>query len=798
MPAPRERGPYLFCPKTGRFIGCKPGFEYLRWTFPAIGFAALVWYLIRVLPKPDRADYPCQRVAFPLAWGFLASLTGWIAAVVAARRAGDFLWQGRRALAALFFIGAIAGALIGFHSGSDPADAALYVPPDPPNTPMGVAKGIHPGRVVWAYDPSATPWDGVNGRWWDDTNTIQSAVDGMFSLSVRKLAGQSSDADAWDALFHHFNTTRGRGTNGYLAGEKIAIKINCNTTTNYWDSDSQVDASPQSVLALLRQLVIEAGVPESEITVYEATKTGNGTRVIANRIYDKGHAEFPSVNWVDCTGTNGRIKAAWRNNVIYYAVTNQFAITNQCSANLPTCLYEADYVINLALMKCHGTAGFTLTAKNHYGSLERRDHLYINVKDKTMPLYSPLVDLVGHEHIGGKTLLFLVDALYAATSPGSPDGSGAVPARFNLPPFNGRWPSSLFASQDPVAIDSVGLDFLNSEFSHLSSVKLLNSDNYLHEAALAPACPSGTTYDPENDGTPLTSLGVHEHWNDPILRQYSRNLGTSDGIELVYASPIPFRMDGARDSEGYRVGERNGMPLYASLAGGRLYVATAAAGDTGGPNDHFVFVTTNPASLRSPPWSKSGQIAFDPATQPYLADESQNTNDVIRNAGAYPMWSAATTTSGLLECSFDLREVFGTIPDTLYIAAAPYLTANGGTLVAASQVPGGDGDGNIEAEEFLAVPTGAIRDDDLDGTFDCQDPNCGFVARATCTNGNAVALTWPTIPRRRYQPEWSTNLVDFYPLGDPVEADPSEFRLSCDDPSSPTHRSRFYRIRSLE
>ena len=28
-------------------------------------------------------------------------------------------------------------------------------------------------------------------------------------------------------------------------------------------------------------------------------------------------------------------------------------------------------------------------------------------------------------------------------------------------------------------------------------------------------------------------LGVHEHWNNPVDKQYSRNLGTGNGIELV-------------------------------------------------------------------------------------------------------------------------------------------------------------------------------------------------------------------------------------------------------------------------
>ena len=48
-------------------------------------------------------------------------------------------------------------------------------------------------------------------------------------------------------------------------------------------------------------------------------------------------------------------------------------------------------------------------------------------------------------------------------------------------------------------------------------------------------------YDPEQDGIPLASLGVHEHWNNAIDKLYSRNLGTGEGIEL-----IALRGDGAR------------------------------------------------------------------------------------------------------------------------------------------------------------------------------------------------------------------------------------------------------------
>ena len=82
-------------------------------------------------------------------------------------------------------------------------------------------------------------------------------------------------------------------------------------------------------------------------------------------------------------------------------------------------------------------------------------------------------------------------------------------------------------SQDPVAIDSVGYDFLRSEFGSRLATDAKNNGNkfamdaYLREAALANNPPSGTVYQP--DGTRLASLGTHEHWNNATAMQYSRN-----------------------------------------------------------------------------------------------------------------------------------------------------------------------------------------------------------------------------------------------------------------------------------
>ena len=106
-----------------------------------------------------------------------------------------------------------------------------------------------------------------------------------------------------------------------------------------------------------------------------------------------------------------------------------------------------------------------------------------------------------------------------------------LPEKWESSPFDGHWTASVFASQDPVAIESVAVDFFAAE----KTAKLMVGavDNYLHEAALAPQPPSRTHYDPQGSGAALKSLGVHEHWNNPTDRQCSRNLGIGSGIELV-------------------------------------------------------------------------------------------------------------------------------------------------------------------------------------------------------------------------------------------------------------------------
>jgi hypothetical protein len=408
---------------------------------------------------------------------------------------------------------------------------ADWNPADPPNSPIGTARGINPGRVVWVHNADATK-DEPTGYWWQLGNTDQQVINRMFSDSINSLTGQSSSPAAWDELFHNFNENRGKGSVGYSAGETVVIKINTVNTNFQNKGNGNIDVSGEVVLSLVTNLVALAGVPQDNVIVYDG-----GVGTIGDYIYDPVHAMYPNVRFEAAEVWQGIDMVEWVEEAITYS---GFSEATPASRRVVRSLYEADYLINLANLKKHeNQTAITLCGKNHFGSVETCLDIHSTINDylNGMSTYNSLVDLQGHQEIGGKTLLFIIDGLWGAP------GVLLAPLLWDSAPFYTDWPSSLFMSQDPVAIDSVGLDFLNAEWTLWD-----NADNYLHEAALADDPPSGTFYDPEDDGTGLTSLGVHEHWNNPLDKQYSRNLGTGSGIELISIESGPTRLPTATPS----------------------------------------------------------------------------------------------------------------------------------------------------------------------------------------------------------------------------------------------------------
>lgn len=533
-----------------------------------MGLFSLLWFLVRVIPKPSRAAYPCQRAAFPVASSFVVWVTALLGSSFAWRKflkRDARLWQTCLWCAAALSLGALV-------TSSLPIWRAWAG--NPPHDVLGVAKGIFPGRVIWVHAPEATSWDGYTSpeHWYETNHTDLAVVEEMMSKAVQSVGGGDNDAAAWEAIFRYFNVNHNRGDRGYQAGEKIAIKINLATCwgkdpTNYVDIyntyekrnfvDSHwmntIDNSPQMLLSLLRHLVYAMGVNPTNI--YLGDPSGN----LPKFMWDKLHPEFPGVRYFDNYGGQGRMRTQ------FSAVPFDWSGTNgvgKAQDYLPLPFAVADYIIDFAVLKGHST-GLTVCGKNWYGAMLRlpnrwyRDyngpgqwgentnylHLHYSTprpKSGGVPglgHYRAIVDLMGHPQLGGKTLIYLVDGLFGGYY------SESRPVKWNTAPFNNDWPSSLFVSLDPVAIDSVCYDFLLNEWPNIVNYGTQTpgvgddlqggAEDYLHEAAEANNPASGTFYDPGKTGLRLASLGVHEHWNNPIEKKYSRNLGRGEGIELV-------------------------------------------------------------------------------------------------------------------------------------------------------------------------------------------------------------------------------------------------------------------------
>ena len=536
--------------------------------FILLGFTSLIWFLLRVVPKPSRINYPCQRYAAGYMTSFLLWLFGSVFSITVFKKGlkqikNNYLLSG---LAITFFAIVLAGISFVLM----PAEYSLAIErtltgaggftPEPANQPIGVANGINPGSVAWYYDPEVTTYNPSvsNGNWWENRNTNPVKVDKMFTESLDAISGATRTDYAWSNLIHYRNIQRGKGDVGYSPGEKVAIKANLLIgLSGGKERASGPGPTPQLLLTIVDDLINEVGVPGQDITVYD----------VSARIPDyimapfKNHtnAEFRNVHFVGNPGyiTENRYLPAKEdlNAKIHFADTT---VTDIYWVKTVT---ESDYIINLTNLKAHNMAGVTFCAKNLYGSVYiptatslytfgfgpnnqyykngKKDphsglHKNATVHDfedgnvgflpaREMGTHNYLVDLLGHPEVYNKTILYVVDAIYG----------GKIQNQITkFMSFGNKYSASLFISQDPIALESVCLDFLRNE-PQCDQYVHGNVDNYLHESALANNPPSGVKYDPAKTGTALKSLGVHEHWNNKTDKQYTRNLKTGNGIELL-------------------------------------------------------------------------------------------------------------------------------------------------------------------------------------------------------------------------------------------------------------------------
>ncbi|MBN2392374.1 MAG: DUF362 domain-containing protein [Anaerolineae bacterium] len=260
-----------------------------------------------------------------------------------------------------------------------------HTPTPPPTlTPAPVARPHVLGKVV--HTRHAGVWDGGD---------LQSnAIRQMLDASITQLTGLDDARAAWSALF--------------APGERIALKVNTIAGASYWTHIPLVTAVADSLQ--------DAGVPAEQIVIFDR---------LSRELQNVGYALNTDGPGVRCYGTD-------------HAYTGGWTLLDG-SVGISDVLLNCDALINIPLLKTHGTSGISFALKNHYGTFDQPGRYHGNIEQA-------LGALNALDAIRDRTRLIIGDALNICTQ----NWNSAV---------NG---DSLLMSFDPVANDAIGLQLFTA------------------------------------------------------------------------------------------------------------------------------------------------------------------------------------------------------------------------------------------------------------------------------------------------------------------------------------------------
>lgn len=279
--------------------------------------------------------------------------------------------------------------------------------------------GLFPGKGVIVWHPEATSGHAA------DTDAVQTMVD----RGLCELAGQTDPVFALESLMP-----------GIDANSTIAIKINCIASPSHCWTRWEI---AQAMVNRLVQM-IDGAFPAGNITIFDQHD-------IAAHGYTPDR--FPGVN---------------------------LSSSNQCSSGvmIPTpgrvselsrFIADADYLINMPVVKNHNANEFTLGMKNHYGSID---------PSSWCGNYDALLEINSSPEIRDKTALVILDALFGTYISGLDGG----PDNWTLHP--GGTPRRICMGTDICVIEYLGQEMINEQRSALGVPELI--DYYLYRAGSPP------------------------------------------------------------------------------------------------------------------------------------------------------------------------------------------------------------------------------------------------------------------------------------------------------------------------
>lgn len=309
------------------------------------------------------------------------------------------------------------------------------------------------GRVVMVRNEQATSFQYGDGQFYGDY-VNQAVVDRMLDEGLMTLTGAATVKEVWRALIPRFKP-----------GHRIAVKVNFNNCKD-WEPDDFEFCNPiEPVNAIVRGLKL-LGAKEGDVWVYDAVRT------LPRRFVER--CRYPGVRFWVREGDHGKSLAYLDKRSLV-----SFNYPDIPKLRIYNIVTEADWLINIPILKRHTHAGVTLAFKNHFGSIQSCGALHpwtfpLSDNDFWVEEYNPMVDIALNPHFHEKTVLIVGDGLF-----GNYDRHHGEPIPWRT--FGNGSPNSLFLSRDVVAADSVMHDVLRLEEPDF----LPSCDSYLRLADAA-------------------------------------------------------------------------------------------------------------------------------------------------------------------------------------------------------------------------------------------------------------------------------------------------------------------------
>jgi len=309
-----------------------------------IGFAALIWFLIRVIPKPSRAAYPCMQAAFPFASAFVIWLTGILTSSLLFVKAKAKWRRSKYILAAvLLFLAAFVFMLTSTSIKFTPVIARAYIftnsllgnsLPVMQNIAENDSCVVDPLAFIGAVKSSQAYAEDI------DSSEIVS----MVSLAIERAGGLEGIVSDGDTVILKPNLVVSTA-----AGQQLNPEVN-GITTDY--------RVMQAVVNIINEIN-----PSGVIYIMEGSASG-GT---ANNMVILNYDQITGVDslicledacevWGDTTCVYLQGISLPPDNVLYNGADNRYWLHK---------LYnEADVVISMPVLKNHLYAGTTGNVKN--------------------------------------------------------------------------------------------------------------------------------------------------------------------------------------------------------------------------------------------------------------------------------------------------------------------------------------------------------------------------------------------------------------------------------------------------